>query len=62
MSGSGRWLLGVGLAVILIARPASAEQIQPVEVEVGGRTVHALCTDGPRRVVLLQGESDDLPH
>jgi pimeloyl-ACP methyl ester carboxylesterase len=59
MSGSGRWLLVAGLAPIVAARPASAEQIQAVEVEVGGRTVHALCTDGTRRVVLLQGESGD---
>jgi len=59
MSGSVRWLFVAGLAAIVAARPASAEQIQDVQVEVGGRSVHALCTDGPRTVVLLQGESDD---
>jgi len=59
MTGSGQWLLWVGLLAAVAARPARAEQIRPVEVEVGDRVVHALCTDGPRTVVLLQGESDD---
>lgn len=59
MAGSGRWLLMVGLVASVSARPAHAGQVRPVEVEVGGRTVHALCTDGPRRAVLLQGESED---
>jgi pimeloyl-ACP methyl ester carboxylesterase len=58
MSGSGRWLLVAGFAALVAASPASAEQVQAVEVEVGGRTVHALCTDGPRTVVLLPGEAD----
>jgi len=59
MSGMGRWLLVAGLVATVTARSARAEQIQDVEVEVGGRMVHALCTDGARTVVLLPGESDD---
>jgi pimeloyl-ACP methyl ester carboxylesterase len=60
MSGSRRWLLAIGLVMAVTARPARADQApRGVEVEVGGRTVHALCTDGTRTVVLLHGEAGD---
>jgi pimeloyl-ACP methyl ester carboxylesterase len=59
MSGGSRWLLMAGLLMVVAARPATADQrqIRDVEVTVGGRTVHALCTDGPLQVILLHGES-----
>jgi len=57
MSRSVRWLLLLGALATTGAKPLAADQrIQPVEVEIGDRTVHALCTEGPRRVVLLHGE------
>jgi pimeloyl-ACP methyl ester carboxylesterase len=59
MSVGGRRLLTAGFLMVFTARPATAEwrQVREVEAEVGGHVVHALCTDGPRRVVLLHGES-----
>jgi len=59
MSGRGWWVLMACLFVALSAGPAKADQQQVHEVEavVAGRRVHALCTDGPLRVILLHGES-----
>lgn len=58
MSRVGRRLLLAALLGITLAPPLSAErQILDVEAEVGGRAIHALCTEGPRRVILLHGES-----
>lgn len=59
MAGRGRWMLLAGLVVALTARPAMADQqqVRDVQTVVGGRPVHALCTDGPVQVILLHGES-----
>jgi pimeloyl-ACP methyl ester carboxylesterase len=46
----------VGL-LVAVGQPVAAEQVRDVEATVGGRTVHALCTDGPRQAVLLHGDS-----
>jgi len=59
MSGHRRRLLLAGVLIAAAARPLSAEQMSVVDVRVGESTVHALCTDGPRRVILLHGESGD---
>lgn len=59
MSPRSRHLLPVGLLCAALATPLGAEQVQrveEVEVTVGGRTVRALCTPGPRQVLLLHGE------
>jgi pimeloyl-ACP methyl ester carboxylesterase len=50
-----RTLLLVSLGVLCAPAAAAAEapQLGTHEVRVGGRTVRALCTSGPRRVLLL---------
>lgn len=50
------------VAAVLVALPqrglsAAPPQTRDIEVEVDGQTVHAICTDGPRRAVLLHGET-----
>jgi pimeloyl-ACP methyl ester carboxylesterase len=58
MSRSKGRVLLIGLVATILARPVAADQqLEQVEVDVRGRTVHALCTEGPRRVVLLHGEA-----
>jgi len=50
------FLTAVTALAWLAAAPVAADQISGVDVTVGDRTVHALCTAGPRVVVLLHGE------
>jgi pimeloyl-ACP methyl ester carboxylesterase len=58
MSRVSRRLLLAALLGITLAPPLSAErQILDIEAEVGGRAIHALCTEGPRQAILLHGES-----
>ena len=57
MSRYDRWLALTGALAVLATKPIAADQhVQSVDVEVGGRIVHALCTEGIRRVILLHGE------
>lgn len=53
------WLAVPLLVGSLAPGGLAAEQLQDVQVDVGGGSVHAICTPGPRRVVLLHGETGD---
>ena len=58
MSRGVQCLLLTAVAVLspLWPAPIAGDQIRDVSIPVGDRTVHALCTAGPRSVVLLHGE------
>lgn len=56
MSLHNRWLFLMATFTALAAGPLTGEQIRGVDVALGDRTAHALCTDGPVRVILLHGE------
>lgn len=47
------------VALLVLVRPASADQVREVEVPLDGEgdSLHALCTDGRREAVLLHGGS-----
>jgi len=53
-----RRLLTIGILWASVPGPLAAEmQVQESVVEIDGRPVRVLCTAGPRRVVLVHGES-----
>lgn len=56
MSRRSRWLLLGATCALLTPVPVSAApQVEEHRVPLGDRTVRALCTEGPRRVILLHG-------
>jgi pimeloyl-ACP methyl ester carboxylesterase len=57
MSRYIRWLVLSGVVAVLATKSLVADQqIRGFDIEVRGRVVHALCTEGIRRVILLHGE------
>jgi len=56
-SAAGRVALAVALTVLgPVPAAARPSQLRESVVEAGGRFVRALCTEGPRRVLLVHGE------
>lgn len=48
----------IAVALFLLPAAGEAEQIREVEVTAGAYSARALCTEGPRRAVLLPGDTD----